>query len=158
MGSKMREFFRIVNEIIPQNEKIIVFSAFKIALQRCADMATSLLKKSLLKERILYFVSGEDSPMKRKDIFDAFQRERSGGAVCFVVTTVGGLGLNLTKCHYGILLEPCYNPQVERQAMDRMWRIGQIHPVKIFRLVTKNSIEERIVAMQKRKLKTAEQV
>ena len=158
MGAKFKSLFHILNDVIGEKEKVLVFSGFKTALIRCADAATSLLKASLMKPRKIFLVSGENPVMKRAAIFEVFQSPESGGAICFVVTGIGGVGLNLTKCHHGILLEPCFNPQVERQAVSRMWRLGQEHTVRVFKLVVKSSIEERMVAMQKKKLRTAEQV
>ena len=63
----------------------------------------------------------------------------------------GGVGLNLTAANYVIHMDPWWNPAVEDQASDRAHRIGQKNPVTIYRLVTKDSIEEKIVNLHKKK-------
>ena len=63
----------------------------------------------------------------------------------------GGVGLNLTAANYVIHMDPRWNPAVEDQASDRAHRIGQKNPVTIYRLVTKDSIEEKIVNLHKKK-------
>ncbi len=69
---------------------------------------------------------------------------------------VGGLGLNLTAADYVIHLDPCWNPAVEDQASDRAHRIGQQRPVTIYRLITRGTVEEKIVHMHRRKRNLAE--
>lgn len=63
----------------------------------------------------------------------------------------GSLGLTLTCANHLILLDPWYNPAVEQQAIDRVYRIGQCKPVSIYRLVMRRSIEERILDLQEKK-------
>ena len=63
----------------------------------------------------------------------------------------GGVGLNLTAADYVIHMDPWWNPAVEDQASDRAHRIGQLRPVTIYRLVTKGTIEERIVGLHQQK-------
>jgi SNF2 family DNA or RNA helicase len=70
----------------------------------------------------------------------------------------GGLGLNLTAADTVYLLDPWWNPAVESQAIDRTHRIGQTKPVNAYRLVAKDTIEEKILALQERKRKLADAV
>ena len=69
-----------------------------------------------------------------------------------VLLKAGGSGLNLTAASYVILFDPWWNPAVENQATDRVYRMGQQQNVSVYKLVTLNSIEEKIVEMQKRKM------
>ena len=64
---------------------------------------------------------------------------------------VGGVGLNLTKASYVFHLDPWWNPAVENQATDRAHRIGQTKPVNVMRLVMHNTIEEKLLELQKQK-------
>ena len=63
----------------------------------------------------------------------------------------GGVGLNLTSADYVIILDPWWNPAVEAQAADRAHRIGQERPVTLYRLICKNTIEEKMIALHQRK-------
>ena len=68
----------------------------------------------------------------------------------------GGTGLNLTAADHVFLLDPWWNPAVEDQAADRAHRIGQDKPVMVYRLVAKDTVEERILALQERKRRLAD--
>ena len=68
----------------------------------------------------------------------------------------GGVGLNLTEADYVFILDPWWNPAVEQQAIDRTHRIGQKNTVFIYKFITKNSVEEKILALQQRKRKIAD--
>jgi SNF2 family DNA or RNA helicase len=70
----------------------------------------------------------------------------------------GGFGLNLTSASYVVLFDPWWNPAVENQAIDRTHRIGQVNKVVAYRLLIKDSIEEKIRALQSRKRALAEDV
>ena len=80
---------------------------------------------------------------------EAFQ---SGEAALFLISLkAGGLGLNLTAADYVIHMDPWWNPAMEDQAADRAHRIGQKRPVTVYRLVTANTIEEKIVRLHQEK-------
>ena len=81
---------------------------------------------------------------------DEFQDE-DGPPVMLVSLKAGGTGLNLTAADHVFLLDPWWNPAVEDQAADRAHRIGQERPVMVYRLVAKDTVEERILALQERK-------
>jgi SNF2 family DNA or RNA helicase len=68
----------------------------------------------------------------------------------------GGTGLNLTAADHVFLLDPWWNPAVEDQAADRAHRIGQDRPVMVYRMVAKDTVEERILALQERKRNLAD--
>merc|ERR1712062_928113 len=75
-----------------------------------------------------------------------------------LTTSVGGLGLNLTGADTVIFVEHDWNPMKDLQAMDRAHRIGQKKVVNVYRLITRNTVEEKILGLQKFKLKTANSV
>jgi len=86
---------------------------------------------------------------KRGELVDAFQ---AGKASIFLISLkAGGVGLNLTAADTVILYDPWWNPAIERQAMDRVHRIGQDKPVFVHRLIAEGTVETRIAEMQARK-------
>jgi SNF2 family DNA or RNA helicase len=82
----------------------------------------------------------------------------AGPAIFLISLKAGGFGLNLTAASYVVLFDPWWNPAVENQAIDRTHRIGQTNKVIAYRLLIKNSIEEKIRALQKQKQAVAEDV
>jgi SNF2 family DNA or RNA helicase len=77
---------------------------------------------------------------------------RSGAASVFLISLkAGGFGLNLTEADYVVLLDPWWNPATEAQAVDRTHRIGQDKPVVVYRLVAKDTIEEKVMALKAEK-------
>ena len=91
----------------------------------------------------------------REGVVRAFEQE-GGAAVLLTSLKVGGTGLNLTSADYVFLMDPWWNPAVEAQAIGRAHRIGQEKPVFAYRMVTRGSIEERILELQERKRALAE--
>jgi SNF2 family DNA or RNA helicase len=74
---------------------------------------------------------------------------KSGAAPVFLISLkAGGFGLNLTEADYCILLDPWWNPATEAQAVDRIHRIGQTRKVMVYRLVAKDTIEEKVMALK----------
>ena len=91
------------------------------------------------------YLDGSDARRPARELIDEFQ---AGGADLFLISLkAGGTGLNLTAADYVIHLDPWWNPAVEDQATDRAHRIGQTRPVTVYRLVTRGTIEEQILAM-----------
>lgn len=88
---------------------------------------------------------------ERQTIVDTFNKDTSIFA-CLLSTRAGGQGLNLTGADTVIIHDMDFNPQIDRQAEDRCHRIGQTKPVTIYRLVTKDSVDENIYEIAKRKL------
>ncbi|NOX99117.1 MAG: DEAD/DEAH box helicase, partial [Verrucomicrobia bacterium] len=141
-SSKLQVFTDTVTEILEGNHKVLVFSQFVSHL--------AILKKRLEKLGVSYqYLDGSVPVKKRQKSIDAFQNGE--GDVFLISLKAGGSGLNLTAADYVIHMDPWWNPAVEDQASDRAHRIGQQRPVTIYRLVTKNTIEEKIVALHHQK-------
>jgi SNF2 family DNA or RNA helicase len=79
-------------------------------------------------------------------------RKMNKTKVFLISIKAGGVGLNLTEADYVFILDPWWNPAVEQQAIDRTHRIGQTKNVFIYKFITKDSVEEKILALQQRKL------
>jgi len=137
-SSKLKVFQNTLEELLSNDHKVLVFSQFVDHL--------SLLREHLEKERISYqYLGGSTSAKNRKIAIDAFQS--GDGDVFLISLKAGGFGLKLTAADYVIHMDPWWNPAVEDQASDRAHRIGQTRPVTIYRMVTRGTIEEKIVAL-----------
>jgi SNF2 family DNA or RNA helicase len=95
-----------------------------------------------------FYLAG--STENRGDLVKSFQSAQ-GGAVFLISLKAGGFGLNLTAASYVVLFDPWWNPAVEAQAIDRTHRIGQTSKVMAYRLLMRESIEQKIRALQKQK-------
>jgi SNF2 family DNA or RNA helicase len=110
----------------------------------------SLMREWLDKQRIVYqYLDGATPAKKRQAAVSAFQGGR--GDLFLISLKAGGAGLNLTAADYVIHLDPWWNPAAEDQASDRAHRIGQQRPVTIYRLVARDTIEDRILDLHRYK-------
>ena len=90
-------------------------------------------------------------------MIESFQARKGAGALVLSLKA-GGTGLNLTAASYVILFDPWWNPAVEAQAIDRAHRIGQTKPVIAYRLVARDTVEERILSLQDKKRALADSI
>jgi SNF2 family DNA or RNA helicase len=141
-SSKLQLFGEVLEELLDNRHKALVFSQF-------VDHLT-LIREYLDEKKIQYqYLDGSTPAKERKKRVDAFQ---SGQGDAFLISLkAGGTGLNLTAADYVIHMDPWWNPAVEDQASDRAHRIGQQRPVTIYRLVAKDTIEQKIVNLHQHK-------
>jgi len=141
-SSKLEVFSGVVEELIGGRHKALVFSQFIGHLK--------IIREYLDSKNITYqYLDGSTGSKQRQQRIEAFQ---SGEGDLFLISLkAGGLGLNLTAADYVLHMDPWWNPAIEDQASDRAHRIGQTRPVTIYRLVCKNSIEEKIVKLHEEK-------
>jgi len=141
-SSKLAAFGDIVEELLDNKHKALVFSQFVDHLQ--------LIKDFIAQRGIRYQYLDGSTPAKERQLrVDAFQRGE--GDLFLISLKAGGVGLNLTAADYVIHMDPWWNPAVEDQASDRAHRMGQQRPVTIYRMIAKNTIEEKIVALHSHK-------
>ncbi len=141
-SSKLAVFARLLDELLENRHKVLVFSQF-------VDHLT-LIRKHLDERGIGYqYLDGATPMQERKRRVDAFQGGQ--GDVFLISLKAGGVGINLTAADYVIHMDPWWNPAVEDQASDRAHRMGQLRPVTIYRLVARHTIEEGIVDLHKHK-------
>lgn len=146
-SAKLDEIIRQIMSLKDQH-KILVFSQFVGMLD--------LIKSRLEEEGIGYaYLTGKTK--NRQEQVELFQEDDSI-PVFLISLKAGGTGLNLTQAEYVFLIDPWWNPAVENQAIDRAYRIGQQNNVVAVRLVTPDSIEEKIIALQERKRRLAEDI
>ena len=141
-SSKLERFLEIVGELLDNGHKALVFSQFVSHL--------GIVRSHLDRRGVDYrYLDGSTPSARRKHEVDGFQAGK--GDLFLISLRAGGQGLNLTAADFVIHLDPWWNPAVEDQASDRAHRIGQTRPVTIFRLVMKDTIEEKIVDLHKSK-------
>jgi SNF2 family DNA or RNA helicase len=147
-SGKMIELIGMLQELVLENHKVLVFSQFVKHLK--------LIAATLDQTGIPYvMLTGQDSTRKREQTIRRFQGE-DGLPVFLVSLKAGGVGLNLTRADYVILADPWWNPAVENQAISRAHRIGQENHVIAYRFITTGTIEEKILLMQERKQNLAD--
>lgn len=130
------------------NHKILVFSQFVKMLQ--------IVKTRLDEEHIQYeYLDGQTT--NRQDRVENFQNN-SAVRVFLISLKAGGTGLNLTEADYVFIIDPWWNPAVENQAIDRCYRIGQTKKVMAYRMICKDTIEEKIVSLQQKKKNVASSI
>lgn len=140
-SAKLDLFHEITEEIISSGRKVLVFSQFTGML----DILSKELKKSKIDH---HYLSGKTK--NRKELVNDFNKNPTI-QVFLISLKAGGTGLNLTSADNVIIFDPWWNPSVENQAIDRVHRIGQKKTVNVYRLITKGTIEEKIVALQEKK-------
>jgi superfamily II DNA or RNA helicase len=141
-SSKLQVFGEVVDELIENKHKALVFSQFVGHL--------GLIREYLDARGVDYrYLDGATPPKERQHQVESFQAGR--GDLFLISLKAGGLGLNLTAADYVIHMDPWWNPAVEDQASDRAHRIGQLHPVTVYRLVSRHTIEEKIVRLHQDK-------
>ena len=139
---KFEKLLEIVKDYVADGHKILIFSSFKMVVDRVKDIFD---KKNITS----YMIDGSVKGKVRTELVDKFNSDDTN---CFLITLKsGGTGLNLTSADVVIHLDIWWNPQVENQATDRAHRIGQKNKVTVVKLVTKGTIEERIIELQNKK-------
>jgi SNF2 family DNA or RNA helicase len=140
-SAKVELLLEMLEHAREDGHKALVFSQWTSLLDR---MEPHLERLSLP------FVRLDGSTRDRESVVRTFQSEE-GPPVMLVSLKAGGTGLNLTAADHVFLLDPWWNPAVEDQAADRTHRIGQERPVMVYKLVAKDTVEERILELQEHK-------
>ena len=145
-SAKLAALGELLDDLLPNQHKVLVFSQFTDHL--------ALVKEMLGARGVSHqYLDGSTPMAARKAAVDAFQAGRS--EVFLISLKAGGFGLNLTAADYVVHMDPWWNPAVEDQASDRAHRIGQSRPVTIYRLVARDTVEDRILALHHRKRELA---
>lgn len=151
-SSKMRAVLEKVEELLMQaDDKIVIVSQWSSVLNILDDFAQ---QKKIPTTKL----TGQVAVQKRGEIVDTFNAKGRGPRILFLSLTAGGVGLNLIGANNLILIDCHWNPQLEQQAQDRVYRYGQEKPVRIYKFIVADSIEQRIQALQEHKLSIAEAV
>ena len=139
-SAKIDTLVELLGEVVSEGHRALVFSQFTGFL--------ALVKKRLDAEGVTYqYLDG-----RTRDRAARIAAFRGGADPVFLISLkAGGFGLTLTEADYVFILDPWWNPAAELQAIDRTHRIGQDKPVNVYRLVAADTIEEKVVALQRRK-------
>ena len=149
-SGKLKQSINLVIDAIESGHKILLFSSYTSMFE--------IIEKEFKKLNIEYFKLVGDTPVsKRIEMVDEFNNNESV-KVFLISLKAGGTGLNLTSADVVIHYDPWWNVSSENQATDRAYRIGQKNSVQVYKLITSNSIEEKINKMQERKEKLSKDV
>ncbi|MEA2336045.1 MAG: hypothetical protein QOE82_52 [Thermoanaerobaculia bacterium] len=148
-SAKMELLMTELRDVLDSGHRALVFSQFTSFL--------SIVRGALDKERIPYlYLDGKTA--NRQTLVEQFQQPEGGPPLFLISLKAGGLGLNLTNADYIFLLDPWWNPAVEAQAIDRAHRIGRQKPVVAYRLIARDTVEEKILELQAKKRELAESI
>lgn len=142
-SGKLEDITHMLENAMAEDHKVLVFSQFVKHL--------NLVQQYLKANKITYaYLDGGSTD--RKEQVEKFNKDPKTKAFLISIKA-GGLGLNLTEADYVFILDPWWNPAVEAQAVDRAHRIGQKKKVFTYKFITRNSVEEKILQLQQKKLK-----
>lgn len=144
-SGKFENVVHTLSNVLDGGHKVLIFSQFVRQLN---------IYREYFEEQGIPYVYLDGSTRNRGDVVQQFQNDPKT-RVFLISIKAGGVGLNLTEADYVFILDPWWNPAVEQQAIDRTHRIGQTKNVFIYKFITKDSVEEKILALQQRKLSVA---
>jgi non-specific serine/threonine protein kinase len=146
---KITELLREIEENTGSH-KLLVFSQFTEMLH--------LIEMALKQKNISFcYLDGSTPAVKRKEQVEKFQSDESV-KIFLISLKAGGLGLNLTAADYVYIVDPWWNPAVEQQAIDRTHRIGQTQKIFAYKMICKDTVEEKIIQLQQRKKQLANEL
>ncbi|MEM1135060.1 MAG: DEAD/DEAH box helicase [Bacteroidota bacterium] len=144
-SGKLEDLMYMLETALDEDHKILIFSQFVKHL--------NIVRDELGQKNIRYaYLDG--ATKDRQGEVNNFQTDKDL-KVFLISLKAGGLGLNLTAADYVFILDPWWNPAIEQQAIDRAHRIGQVNKVFTYKFIAKNTVEEKILALQGEKLKLA---
>ncbi|MFM7035085.1 MAG: DEAD/DEAH box helicase [Planctomycetia bacterium] len=147
-GAKLETLLEQLGEVIDEGHKVLIFSQFTSFL--------AILRRHLDAREVVYeYLDGKTTDRQAR--VQRFQ-EDADCRLFLISLKAGGQGLNLTAADYIYILDPWWNPAVEAQAVDRAHRIGQTRRVFAYRLIARDTVEEKILALQARKRELAESI
>jgi superfamily II DNA or RNA helicase len=139
-STKLEALMEMLDDIVSDGHRVLVFSQFTRFLALARDQ---------LDQAGIEYTYLDGQTRNRPAVISEF---REGQAPVFLISLkAGGFGLNLTEADYCILLDPWWNPATEAQAVDRIHRIGQTRKVMVYRLVAKDTLEEKVMALKAKK-------
>ncbi len=135
----------VISSLVEEGHKCLIFTNFLATIELVSEDLASLGIGHLV-------MTG--ATVDRQSLVQRFQTDPAIGVFIMTLKT-GGLGLNLTAADYVFIIDPWWNRAAENQAIDRTHRIGQVNPVFCYRMIAKDTIEEKILELQQRKAELA---
>jgi SNF2 family DNA or RNA helicase len=151
-SAKLQRLEEMLDEVLAEGDRALIFTQFA----EWGKLLKSYLEKKL--EREIFFLYGSTSKKQREEMIDRFQHDPQGPPIMILSLKAGGVGLNLTRANHVFHFDRWWNPAVENQATDRVFRIGQTRNVQVHKFVCTGTLEEKINDMIESKKQLAEQV
>ena len=134
-STKAMRLVELCDKAREEGRKVIIFSFFRETLRKVSE---------LLSDRCMEVITGEVSPQRRQEIVDEFGKAEAG-AVLISQVQAGGTGINIQCASVIIFCEPQIKPSIENQAISRAYRMGQVRDVLVYRLLSDETIDERML-------------
>jgi superfamily II DNA or RNA helicase len=144
-SAKLNRLLELIEEAVAGNHRMLVFSQFQKQLE---EIEKAVAERGWTNLRL------DGQTRNRQQLVDRFQSP-DGPPIFLISLKAGGYGLNLTAADTVVHFDPWWNPAAEAQATDRAHRIGQTRPVTVYRLLTRGTVEEKVVKLQARKRELA---
>lgn len=144
-SAKLQRLLELIEEAVAGNHRMLIFSQFQTQLKEI---------EKCVAERGWESLRLDGQSRNRQQLVDRFQQP-DGPPVFLISLKAGGYGLNLTAADTVVHFDPWWNPAAEAQATDRAHRIGQTRPVTVYRLLTRGTVEEKVVRLQAKKRELA---
>lgn len=145
-SGKFDEIFRMLQNLVAEKHKVLIFSSFVKHLELIQDK---------IEQENWKFSKLIGQTTKREKVINEFQDDAEN-RIFLISLKAGGVGLNLTEADYVFIIDPWWNPAAENQAINRAHRIGQDKHVFVYRFITENSIEEKIQKLKEQKSSLAD--
>lgn len=140
-STKLQFTEQLCHTVQQNHEKIVIVSGYTKTLDIIESLCTN-------KQWLYYRLDGSTNSNTRSDMIDAFNNKYSKHFIFLLSKQAGGIGINLIGANRLILFEPSWNPSLDTQSIARIWRDGQTRPVYIYRLISSNTIDEKILQRQ----------
>ncbi|MEH1853087.1 MAG: DEAD/DEAH box helicase [Nostoc sp.] len=151
-SAKLLRLEEMLEEVLAEGDRALIFTQFA----EWGKLLKPYLEKQLGRE--IFFLYGSTSKKQREEMIDRFQHDPQGSPIMILSLKAGGVGLNLTRANHVFHFDRWWNPAVENQATDRVFRIGQTRNVQVHKFVCTGTLEEKIHDMIESKKQLAEQV
>lgn len=151
-SAKLQRLEEMLDEVVAEGDRALIFTQFA----EWGKLLKPYLEKKLGRE--IFFLYGSTSKKQREEMIDRFQHDPQRPPIMILSLKAGGVGLNLTRANHVFHFDRWWNPAVENQATDRVFRIGQTRNVQVHKFVCTGTLEEKINDMIESKKQLAEQV
>ncbi|WP_315790106.1 DEAD/DEAH box helicase [Fischerella sp. JS2] len=152
LSGKLLRLQEMLEEVLSEGDRALIFTQFA----EWGKLLKPYLEQQLGRE--IFFLYGSTSKKQREEMIDRFQHDPQGPPIMILSLKAGGVGLNLTRANHVFHFDRWWNPAVENQATDRVFRIGQTRNVQVHKFVCTGTLEEKIHDMIESKKQLAEQV
>lgn len=151
-SGKLQRLEEMLEELLAEGDRALIFTQFA----EWGKLLQPYLEQKLGRE--IFFLYGSTRKKQREDMVDRFQHDPQGPPIMILSLKAGGVGLNLTRANHVFHFDRWWNPAVENQATDRVFRIGQTQNVQVHKFVSTGTLEEKIHDLIESKKALAEQV